>query len=77
MHAIEFDAVTHNGLLTIPETYRPEWNEKSVRVILMEVEDKPAPGTRPLLSALQNIKINGPEDFSKNLDDYLNGEKNA
>lgn len=37
MYAIEFDAVAHNGLLTIPETYRADWNEKNVRVILIEV----------------------------------------
>jgi len=28
-----------------------------------------------LFSKLRNIKINGPEDFSRNLDLYLSGEK--
>lgn len=35
-------------------------------------EEKDAPG---LLRRLQKIKIQGPPDFSRNLDLYMNGEK--
>jgi len=43
------------------------------------VEQLAAPKNRPqptsLMSRLRQVTINGPEDFSANIDDYLNGEK--
>lgn len=35
------------------------------------------PQPTSLMSELRQIKINGPEDFSTNIDLYLNGEKSA
>jgi hypothetical protein len=37
-------------------------------------DDRTRQGT---LSRLKSVQIDGPEDFSANLDLYLNGEKNA
>ena len=36
----------------------------------------PKPGEKTLLEKLQEIKIQGPVDWSENLDLYLTGEKN-
>lgn len=77
MNAIEFDAIAHGGIVTLPEAFRQQWSERRVHVILMDVDKPPEPPKASLLSSLKNIKINGPEDFSENLDAYLNGEKNA
>jgi hypothetical protein len=35
----------------------------------------PRPGTKGFLEKLQEIKIQGPADWSENLDLYLSGEK--
>jgi len=35
----------------------------------------PANGGRSLMSKLQDISINAPEDFAENIDLYLSGEK--
>lgn len=79
MHALELDAIAHDGKITvnIPEAYREQWNEKAVRVIILAV-DEPTNTAKPsLLSALKQIKISAPEDFSENLDAYLSGEKHV
>lgn len=79
MHAIELDAIAHNGQITItlPEAYREQWDEKAVRVIVL-AEAEPANHPKPsLMSALKQIKISAPEDFSENLDAYLSGEKHV
>jgi hypothetical protein len=67
MNAIELDAIAHDGKVSIPEAYREQWNDKTVRVIIL-ASDEPAakPKTSPL-SSLKQIKISGPEDFSENL----------
>lgn len=77
MHAIELDAIAQDGkvIVTLPEAYRESWNDKAVRVIVM-AEAEPAHHPKPsLMSALKQIKISAPEDFSENLDAYLSGEK--
>lgn len=79
MHAIELDAIAHDGkiTLTLPEAYREPWNDKAVRVIVM-AEAEPANQPKPsLMSALKQIKISAPEDFSENLDAYLSGDKHV
>lgn len=79
MHAIELNAVAHNGIITIsiPEAYRQQWNEKAVRVIILVADEPVVQSKLPLLSQLKQIKISAPTDFSENLDAYLNGEKSA
>lgn len=79
MNAIELDAIAHDGkvIVSIPELYREEWNDKVVRVIILASDEPPAKPKKSLLSSLKQIRISGPEDFSENLDAYLNGEKNV
>ena len=79
MNTIECNAIAHDGVVTvtIPELYRQQWNRKNVRVILMDLDEQPTKQKNSLLSCLKQIKISGPEDFSENLDAYLNGEKHA
>ena len=36
MNAIEFTAVTHDGIIDLPEPYRAAWNRKTLRVICLE-----------------------------------------
>ena len=79
MNAIELDAIAHDGqvIVSIPEAYREQWNEKAVRVIILASEELAAKPKTSLLSSLKQIKISGPEDFSENLDAYLSGEKHV
>ena len=79
MNAIELDAIAHDGkvIVNIPELYREQWNDKMVRVIILASDEPPAKPKQSLLSSLKQIRISGPEDFSENLDAYLNGEKNV
>ena len=80
MNAIELNAVAHDGrvCVTIPDAYRPAWDEKPVRVIVIIDEEPALPKAKAsLLTRLQEITISGPADFAENIDAYLNGEKNA
>jgi len=79
MHALELDAIAHNGqiIVSIPEAYREQWNDKAVRVIVLTESEPAAAPKQTLLSTLKQIKISGLEDFSENLDDYLNGIKHV
>lgn len=52
----------------IPENSLPELLEK-----IEEIESKAAKPS--LMEQLRKIKIQGPPDFSRNIDLYLNGEK--
>ena len=36
MQAIEFKTTIHNGILTSPPQYRPAWEGKIIRVIVLE-----------------------------------------
>ena len=47
MKAIEFQSITHDGVINLPEQYR-DWNGKQVRVILLD--DSPASAETALLS---------------------------
>ena len=38
MNALEFIAMTHDGVVEIPPQYRSQWNKKQVRVIFLEAE---------------------------------------
>ncbi|EIJ41889.1 hypothetical protein BegalDRAFT_0985 [Beggiatoa alba B18LD] len=40
MNALEFETEIHDGIVKIPTQYT-SWQEKSVRVILLEVENRP------------------------------------
>jgi hypothetical protein len=82
MQAIEFKTILHNGTVTIPSQFSPQWEGKAIRVIVLaddELEDSidSAAPTESLFSRLKQIKISAPADFSENLDAYLNGEKNV
>jgi hypothetical protein len=82
MQAIEFKTILHNGTVTIPTEYSPEWEGKSIRVILLtddesEHSTSAATPTASLFSRLKQIKISAPADFSENIDAYLNGEKDV
>ena len=70
MNAIELDAIAHDGkvIITLPEAYQEQWNDKAVRVIILASDEPPAKPKKSLLSSLTQIKISGPEDFSENLD---------
>ena len=69
MIAIELDAIAHDGkvIVSIPEAYREQWNDKAVRVIILASDEPVAKPKTSLLSSLKQIKISGPEDFSENL----------
>ena len=69
MNAIELDAIAHNGqvIVSIPELYREQWNDKAVRVIILASDEADVKPKTSLLSSLKQIKISGPTDFSENL----------
>ena len=69
MNAIELDAIAHDGkvIVSIPEAYRVQWNDKAVRVIILASDEPAAKPKTSVLSSLKKIKISGPEDFSENL----------
>jgi hypothetical protein len=73
MNAIELDAIAHDGqvIVSIPELYREQWNDKAVRVIILASDEQTVKPEQSLLSSLKKIKVSGPEDFSENLDAYL------
>ncbi|MGK7875667.1 MAG: hypothetical protein AB4426_20910 [Xenococcaceae cyanobacterium] len=82
MQAIEFKTILHNGTVTIPPQYSPQWEGKAIRVILLEDKEVETVAlensdAHPLLARLRQIKISAPADFSENLDAYLNEEKNV
>ncbi len=70
MNAIELDAIAHNGkvIVSIPEAYREQWNDKAVRVIILVSDEADVKPKTSLLSSLKQIKVSGPADFSENLD---------
>ena len=69
MNAIELDAIAHDGkvIVSIPEAYREQWNDKAVRVIILATDEVALKPNASLLSSLKQIKISAPEDFSQNL----------
>ena len=90
MKAIEFTATLQDGTINIPLSYYEQWNGKRIRVLLLEDSElshapsdrstaieNPSQDQPALLTQLQQIKITAPADFSENIDQYLNGEKNA
>ena len=79
MNAIELDAIAHDGkvIITLPDAYQEQWNDRAVRVIILGSDEPPAKPKKSLLSSIKQIKTSGPEDFSENLDAYLNGEKHV
>ncbi|CAG0975592.1 hypothetical protein ANRL3_01784 [Anaerolineae bacterium] len=42
MNALEFTAITHDGVVEIPPQYLNQWNKKQVRVILLETDGRPS-----------------------------------
>jgi hypothetical protein len=61
-----------NEIENVPEEYLAELY-KLIKNFENEVNNKKK---QSFMSKLRSIKIDGPEDFSKNIDLYLNGEKN-
>ena len=39
MQAIEFKTILHNGIINIPCQYSPQWEGKTIRVIVNENQD--------------------------------------
>ena len=66
MNAIELDAIAHDGkvIVSIPEAYREQWNDKAVRVIILASDEPVAKPKTSLLSSLKQIKISGPKDLT-------------
>jgi hypothetical protein len=77
MNAIEFQAVSRDGVVEIPSEFRAQWGDKKVRVILLEPGEETEKPAATLLARLRRVRITGPEDFSENIDAYLSGEKNV
>jgi hypothetical protein len=77
MNAIEFQAVSRNGVVEIPSKFRAQWGDKKVRVILLEPGEETEKPAATLLARLRRVQTSGPEDVSENIDAYLSGEKNA
>lgn len=50
MNAIEFEAQTHNGVVEIPPEYQA-WQNKTVRVILLDPEENQSQAKTPRFSA--------------------------
>lgn len=79
MEAIEFQAVLHDGTVTVPSEYAAKWEGKTIRAILLDdandlttADSSPEIGKTPsLLSRLKAMRISAPADFSENLDAYL------
>ena len=51
MNAIEFETQTHNGIVEIPPEYQA-WQNKTVRVILLESEEKQSLAKIPRFTAV-------------------------
>jgi hypothetical protein len=51
MNAIEFDTQTHNGIVEIPPEYQA-WQNKTVRVILLEPDEKQSLAKTPRFTAV-------------------------
>lgn len=51
MIAIEFEAQTHNGIVEIPKQYQA-WQNKTVRVILLDPVEETTPKTNMSFSAV-------------------------
>jgi hypothetical protein len=51
MIAIEFEAQTHNGIVEIPKQYQA-WQNKTVRVILLDPVEEKTPKTNMRFSAV-------------------------
>jgi hypothetical protein len=51
MNAIEFETQTHNGIIEIPPEYQT-WQNKTVRVILLESEEKQSLAKIPRFTAV-------------------------
>jgi hypothetical protein len=75
-----YEAIYDNGTLSWLNA-TPSFSRAKVIVVVDEISNgielEAAKPKTSLLSALKQIKINAPEDFSENLDAYLNGEKNV
>ncbi|MEZ5672621.1 MAG: DUF2281 domain-containing protein [Thiotrichaceae bacterium] len=69
MLAVEFQTVIRDGMIKLPESYA-NWQEKSVKVILLTVEDSIAqikPRRKP---GSAKGKITMQEDFDAPLEDF-------
>jgi hypothetical protein len=56
MQSIEFKTIIHNGSVTIPAQYSPQWEGKAIRVIVLEdsaIATSPVEQTqKPVFSAV-------------------------
>jgi hypothetical protein len=65
-------ALIKNEIENVPEEYIAE----SYKLIKNFENDVKNMKKQSFMSKLRSIKIDGPEDFSENIDLYLSGEKN-
>lgn len=89
MNALEFNAVTHDGVISIPGQYLQQWNKKRVRVILLEADEAnlqsqatpaaiaEAPEDAPLPRKAGALKgrISIAPDFNEPLEDFAEYER--
>lgn len=61
-----------NQIKSLPESEQ----ERIALLIIKEISADKSSHRKGILSKLKEIKIQAPEDFSQNIDLYLNGEKN-
>jgi hypothetical protein len=76
MDAIEFYSCPHNGMIKLPTHLNSQWNEKPVRVILMEAVEKNAEVSAMLaisypsrIAGLHRGAIQTSDDFDEPLPD--------
>lgn len=77
IHAIEFQAVAHDGVLDIPPEHRRRLDGKTVRVVLVDAEIGSADSDETLFARLRRVRIQGPTDLSANHDAYVSGERDV
>ncbi len=77
MNAIEFQAVSHDGVLDIPPEHRRLLDGKTVRVVLVDAQVGGARAGESLFAPLRRVRIQGPTDLSTNYDAYVVGERDA
>lgn len=56
MHAIEFEAQAHNGIVEIPQQYL-DWKNKNVKVILFAIDEEQA--IKPIQFDAVKLKTKG------------------
>ena len=89
MNALEFNATTHDGVITIPGQYLRQWDHKRVRVILLEADEDdlqnqatpaviaevPEDAPLPRKAGALKGRISITSDFNEPLEDFAEYEQ--